>query len=267
MYMDSMHMPPAGGFRYIAQGRCSLTHYPEFRMLRSESAKTLGDWIFEDILCRWGALSEIVSDNGAPYIKALDYLAKRYHIHHIHISGYNSRANGTVEHSHFDVHQALFKAAEGDQAHWHQATYSVFWADRITTRKRICYSPYFAVTGTQPILPFDIIEATYLLLPPASLLSTTDLITRRAIALQKRQEHLTMLNSAVFDAHQHAAKQFEHDHNATIRDFNFQRGALVLIRNTRLSTGKCALVTSALWSSCLATQEACISSVNLTVQS
>jgi Integrase zinc binding domain len=30
MYMDSMHMPPAGGFRYIAQGRCSLTHYPEF---------------------------------------------------------------------------------------------------------------------------------------------------------------------------------------------------------------------------------------------
>jgi hypothetical protein len=103
-------------------------------MLRSESAKTLGDWIFEDILCRWGALSEIVSDNGVPYIKALDYLAKRYHIHHIRISGYNSCANGTVERSHFDVRQALFKAADGDQAHWHQAVYSVFWANRITTR-------------------------------------------------------------------------------------------------------------------------------------
>jgi hypothetical protein len=187
MYMDSMHMPPAGGFRYIAQGRCSLTHYPEFRMLRAESAKTLGDWIFEDILCRWGALSEIVSDNGAPYIKALDYLAKRYHIHHIRISGYNSRANGTVKRSHFDVRQALFKAADGDQTRWHQAAYSVFWADRISTRKRMGCSPYFAATGTQPILPFDIVEATYLLPPPVSLLSTTDLITRRAIALQKRQ--------------------------------------------------------------------------------
>jgi Integrase zinc binding domain len=200
MYMDSMHMPPAGGFRYIAQGCCSLTHYPKFQMLRSESAKTLGDWIFEDILCRWGALSEIVSDNGAPYIKALDYLAKHYHIHHIRISGYNSRANGTVERSHFDIRQALFKAADSDQAHWHQAAYSVFWADRITTRKRMGCSPYFAATGTQPILPFDIVEATYLLPPPVLLLSTTNLITSRTIALQKCQEHLTTLNSAVFDA-------------------------------------------------------------------
>jgi len=65
--------------------------------------KSLGDWIFEDILCCWGTLTEIVSDNGAPYVKALDYLAKRYHIHHIRISGYNSRANGIVEHPHFDV--------------------------------------------------------------------------------------------------------------------------------------------------------------------
>jgi hypothetical protein len=110
-----------------------------------------------DILCRWGALTEIVLDNGAPYVKALDYLAKRYHIHHIRISGYNSCANGIVERSHFEVRQALFKAADGDQSRWHQAAYSVFWADRITTHKQMGCSPYFSVTGTQP---FDIVEAT-----------------------------------------------------------------------------------------------------------
>src|SRR6266849_4764803 len=88
MYMDMMHMPPSGGYKFIVQGRCSLTHYPEFRMLRSETAWSLGDWIFEDILCRWGALSEIVSNNGAPFVKALEYLATCYHIRHICISGY-----------------------------------------------------------------------------------------------------------------------------------------------------------------------------------
>ena len=61
-------------------------------MLRAENAVALGNWIFQDILCRWGALMEIVMDNSGPFIKAITYLSKKYHINHIRISGYNSRA-------------------------------------------------------------------------------------------------------------------------------------------------------------------------------
>ena len=103
VYMDSMHMPKSNGFKYLVQGRCSLTHYPEFRMLRSETSRSLADWIFQDIICRWGSLSEIVSDNGPAFVKALTELEGRYGIKHIRISGYNSRANGIVERTHFDV--------------------------------------------------------------------------------------------------------------------------------------------------------------------
>ncbi len=94
MYMDTMIMPVSGQYRYIVQGRCSLSHYPEFRCLRKETARTLGEWIFEDILCRWGSLVEIVTDNGSAFVAAINYLSKKYHINHIRISGYNSRANG-----------------------------------------------------------------------------------------------------------------------------------------------------------------------------
>ncbi|KAF9800393.1 hypothetical protein IEO21_10373 [Rhodonia placenta] len=156
------------------------------RMLRKETAKALADWIFEDILCRWGALSEIVTDNGTVFIKAADYLSKKYHINHIRISGYNSRANGLVERPHFSTRQALFKTADGDEKKWSQAAYFVFWSERITTCRRMGCSPYFAVTGTHPLIPLDIVEATYLQPPPTLILSTTDLIARRAIALQKR---------------------------------------------------------------------------------
>ena len=196
-----MHLPRSGGFRYLVQGRCSLTSYIEFRMLHVETVVTLGDWIFEDIICQWGTLVEIVSDNGAALVKALEHLAKKYHIHHIRISGYNSRANGLVERSHFDVQQALYKSVDGDQSKWSRGAYSVFWADRITIRKRMGCSPYFAVTGTHPLLPFDISEATYLLPPPSDILSTTDLIANRAITLQKRQAHLSALRSQVMAAH------------------------------------------------------------------
>ena len=125
-----MYMPCSGGYSYIIQGRCSLTHYPEFRMLRKETAQALGNWIFQDIICSWGMLVEIVSDNGKPFVVALGYIEKKYHIKHIRISGYNSRANGIVEQSHFNVRQALFKTADGEQGKWSQVAYSAFWSER-----------------------------------------------------------------------------------------------------------------------------------------
>ena len=119
---------------------------------------------------------EIVSDNGKPFVAALGYIEKKYHIKHIRISGYNSRSNGIVEQSHFDVRQVLFRVADGKQGKWLQVAYSAFWSECITPRCRMGCSPYFAVMGTHPLLPFDIIEVNYLLPLPDSLLSTTNLI-------------------------------------------------------------------------------------------
>ena len=115
-------------------------------MLRKETAQALGNWIFQDIICRWGMLVEIVSDNGKPFVVALGYIEKKYHIKHIRISGYNSRANGIVEQSHFDVRQALFKTADGEQGKWSQVAYSAFWSERVTPRHRMGCLPNFTVT-------------------------------------------------------------------------------------------------------------------------
>jgi hypothetical protein len=234
VYMDTMHLTPSAGYKYIVQGRCSLTHWPEWDMLRTETAKSLARFILNNIIYRWGTLLEIVTDNGAPFVKAMDYLAKHYHIKHIRISGYNSRANGLVERSHFDVRQALFKASDGDQSKWSSSAYAVFWAERVTVRRRMGCSPYFATTGTHPLLPFDIAEANYLLPPPDAVLSTTDLIARRAIALQKRRPQLAELHGRVYDARRKAAFIFEKEHAASIRNYDFKLGDLVLIRNTAI---------------------------------
>ena len=95
-------------------------------------------------------------------------------------------------------------------------------------------SPYFSVTGTQPLLPFDILEANYLLPPPDTTLSSTELIARRAIALQKCQTQLAKLHDKVLAAQLKAATHFKQDHEQTIRDFNFNLGDLVLVQNTAI---------------------------------
>ena len=118
--------------------------------------------------------------------------------------------------------------------HGMTAVFAIFWADRITIRRRMGCSPYFAVTRTHPILLLDITEATYLLPPPTSTLSTTDLIASQAIALQKCKSHLSALHSKVMAACVQAAVRFRHEHSATVRDFNFGCGDLVLVRNTAI---------------------------------
>ena len=90
VYMDMMHPTPSAGFKYIVQARCLLTHWPEWEMLQQESAKSLAQFILNNIIYQWGTLLEIVTDNRAPFVKAMDYLAKTFHIKHIKISGYNS---------------------------------------------------------------------------------------------------------------------------------------------------------------------------------
>ena len=232
VHVDTMDMPAAGKYKYFFHARCATTTWPEGRASTVQTAKAIGDWIYQDLLCRWGAVSEIISDNGGPFVAALEYLAKQYHVTHIRISGYNSQANGVVERPHFHIRDILFKACDGDASQWVSRVYSALWADRVTTRRRMGCSPYFAVTGMHPVLPLDIAEATYLMPAPKKMLSTTELITQRAIALQKRPEQLARLRSRVFQSRVRAAQLYEDTYARTTKDFDFKPGRLVLMRNT-----------------------------------
>jgi hypothetical protein len=203
-------------------------------MLQKETGESLENWILWDVIYQWGLIREIVTNNGPAFLKALAYLEKHYHIKHIQISGYNSRANGLVERSHFDVWEAIFKACDGDETKWSSVVYSVFWAEQVTIKCRMGCSPYFAATETHPLLPIDIAEANYLLPPPDSVLSTTDLIARHAITLQKWCDQLSKLKSQVYAARIQAAITFERQHKNTINNYNFKLGNLVLVRNTAI---------------------------------
>ena len=67
-----------------------LLHSLSLTRIHAEMVHTLSEWIYQDILCWWGTLSEIITDNGPAFVKACEQLLKKYHINHIHISGYNS---------------------------------------------------------------------------------------------------------------------------------------------------------------------------------
>jgi hypothetical protein len=111
-------MPHAAGFCYIVQSQCLLTAWPEWHALQVETGQTLATFIFKDILCRWGAVERIVTDNSTAFVAALNTLANQYGIRHIHILAYNSCANRIVERQHCTIHESLVKACKGNIAKW-----------------------------------------------------------------------------------------------------------------------------------------------------
>jgi Integrase zinc binding domain/RNase H-like domain found in reverse transcriptase len=233
-HIDTMLMTKAGGFDRIVHARCALTGYPEWRMLRKENTNTLSAFIFEELLCRWGPITELVTDNAPQFRKAVDQLAVKYGIHPIRISPYNSQANGIVERRHRDVREAIMKSCEGDELRWHQVAHAVFWAERVTIQKSTGLSPYFMVHGCEPIFPFDLAEATFLVpLPGLDTLTPTDFIAWRARQLQKRQEDLSAIRDKVLKARYQSVRDFEQRFRNSIKDYDFAPGSLVLVRNSK----------------------------------
>ena len=238
VYIDTMFMPHTRGYRYITQARCSLTAWPEWRALRVETGCTIGAFIFEEILCQWGAVEEIVTDNSTAYVTALDWLQDKYSIRHIRILAYNLQANGIVERQHRTIRESIFKACNGDNSSWPTVAPFAFWADRATIRKSTRHSPFFMAHGVEPILPFDLIQATFLIPDLTKLLSTEDLLATRTRQLQKRPTDLAAIHDRITASRHASIRQFEKHYANTLHDFDFAPGSLVLVRNSNLTMDK-----------------------------
>ena len=170
------------------------------------------------------------------FIAALDWLADRYDIRHIHISAYNSCANGIVEHQHRTIRESIVKACEGNISKWPIITPHAFWADHATTHKSTGHTPFFMAHGIEPILPFDITLATFLVPDISTKLSTTDLLAICMRQLQKHEADLTSIHTNVLHSCFKSVQQFEQAFKKTIKDFNFKPGMLVLVCNSSIET-------------------------------
>ena len=122
------------------------------------------------------------------------------------------------------------------------------WANWVTVCQHMGCSPYFATTGTHPLLPLNIAKVTNLLPLPNAPLSSTDLIAQHAITLQKCWSHSAALASNVYTAQIKAAIHFEQEHAITIINYNFKLGDLILIRNTAIEKSQSQNACEISWS-------------------
>ncbi len=248
VYIDVMRMPTGkGGYTSIVAARDDLSGAAEGRALISIDSESLKDFFWECLFCRYGAIHEVTTDNGSEVQGAFKLLMKRYGLPQTMITPYNSRANGVVERGHFTIREALLKTCKQQLSDkkgryskkkeaealsdWPRYIPLVFFADRITIRRAINVSPFYVLHGTEPLLPFDLSEFSFMSDSYRANMPTEDLIAARMVQLEKHETDLAKVADTLKKYRLKSKEQFEQRYEHRLCTGNYPPGALVLIRN------------------------------------
>ena len=234
VYLDIMKMPEAEGKKWIVVCREDIAGVCEGKALAKDNARSIAVFFKEQILYRYGAVPEVVTDNGPSLAGEFAKLAKEFGVKQIKISPYNSQANGVVERGHYNIREALVKACKGDLSKWPRYLQAAIFADRITTRRATGYSPFYLLHGVHPFLPCDLAEATFLYPKYCQDMSTVDLLAARIRQLAKMPQDLARAKKTLIHSRFQSKEAFERKFGQRlIKEFH-KPGSLVLVRNVPL---------------------------------
>lgn len=232
IYIDIMHMPLAYGFKYIVAAKDDLSGTSEAAPLRNATAQNLAKFFWEYIYCRYGAPLHVVTDNGPEVKEAFDKLLKRLGIPQVRITPYNHHANGVVERGHFIIREALLKTCKANLLEWPERLPEIIFADRVTTNRVTGFSPYQLLHATDPLLPLDIAEATFLVEEFRSGITTERLLELRARQIAKHPADLARAAETLRKARFTSKRNFETRFLKRLSTQVHKPGDLVLARNT-----------------------------------
>ena len=227
-------MPKAQGYRYIAAARDDLSGAAEGRALRKNTSEQMAKFIWEEIFCRYGAVGQVTTDNGSEVKGAFTILMELYKIPQVMISPYNSKANGVVERGHFTIREAIIKACEGKINLWPKYVHHAFFADRITVRRATGFSPYYLLHGVHPALPFDLLEASFLVEGFTQEMSDEDLLALRIRQLEKKPQDVRQAADTLRLHRLQSKEQFEKRFKTRLVRNSYPPGTLVIVRNTEV---------------------------------
>ena len=236
VYVDVMDMTESHhGYKYIVCARDDLSRASEGRALKNNDSLSLMRFFWEQIYCRYGAIAEVVTDNGPEVKGAFDQLLKRLKIPQVRISAYNKQANGVVERGHFIIREAIMKSV-GNRKDWPNQVPIALFADRVTVSRVTGFSAYYLLHGIHPVLPIDLADATFLVEGFRTGMSSVDLLTLRMRQLERRQEDIDAAAKALVKARFKSKEDFEWKYRRRLRREFYRPGQLVLVRNSEVET-------------------------------
>ena len=107
------------GYKYILGIRCNSTRYTEFFPMKSITTSAVADILLNKIICRYGAIRSIHSDNGPQFVsKLIRVLCDLTNMKKTYTSTYYPEANASCERSFATLHLGLYSIAKRNKRDW-----------------------------------------------------------------------------------------------------------------------------------------------------
>jgi transposase InsO family protein len=147
------------GNRYVMVMIDSFSKQVEVEALPDKSAAGTAYAFVRNVLCRYGACAEVVSDQGSEFLMEFHQVLKSAFIDHRTTSANHPSANGLAERMVQSIKRALEKYAaleDGTASAWDDYLPHIALGYRVSVQASLGFSPYELLYGTKAILPSSI---------------------------------------------------------------------------------------------------------------
>jgi hypothetical protein len=135
---------------------CYLTKWIEAVAVKDNTAFTVSQAFFKEIVCRYGCPFEVSMDNGSHFQGEFLVQLKAWGMDRVRIAPYNPQANGLVERCIQTLKGSLSRTALQRTDTWDEQLPWTLLAYRNVLQKSTGYTPYSLVFGRQMMLPEQI---------------------------------------------------------------------------------------------------------------
>ena len=160
MHMDILCNLPktTEGYNQILLVVCLFSKWCEAFPLRSGSATEIARILYDNIICRYGAPREFVSDRGQNFMsKLIQEICDIFQITKLQTSSYHPQTNAATERMNATIAQTLHIYCDKNQSNWAKILPSVMMSYRMTVASQSTgYSPYYLVFCREARFPVDI---------------------------------------------------------------------------------------------------------------
>jgi hypothetical protein len=143
------------GNRYIIVAMDYLTKWPEARPVPHATAEATADFLYDDIICRHGCPSRILTDRGTHFNnRMINNLMGKFGIKHLLSSPYHPQTNGLVERFNRTLCEALAKLVNHSNE-WDKYVAPALFAYRTSKQATTQVTPFYLTYGREARLPVD----------------------------------------------------------------------------------------------------------------
>jgi hypothetical protein len=161
-------MTTTGQFKHLIVVVDYYTKWIELEPLVSIASVKAHNFVFRQIICRFGIPAEVICDNGTKFTdKDFREMLAGLHIKQYFASVEHPQSNGQAESANKVILNGLKKRLEKVGTSWVEDLYQVLWSYRTTPHSTTRETPFRMVYGSDAVIPVEIGHPSWRIMYPS----------------------------------------------------------------------------------------------------